>query len=99
MQLMAFSIYDSKVMTYSPPMWMRSVGECMRTVSNTLASGESMLSRNPEDFALVRIGVFDDQTGVLTPTDHESFGPLVQFMPKQKPGPLLAMMEGKEAKA
>lgn len=95
MILEVFTLHDSKVGTYSQPFFARSIGEATRIISNTVASGESHLSRNPEDFSLLRLGTFDDASARFECGDPQSFGTLVQFMPKPKGvPPLLAAMEG-----
>lgn len=94
-----FSIQDAKVGTFSPPQFFRSAGEAMRVIGDTLASGESMLSKHPEDFSLFEVGEFDDQTSAIATGAPRSYGTLVQFMPKPRSAPLLDVIEGKRKEA
>jgi len=83
-----FAIFDSKVQVFSPPQFARTTGEMVRTVCDTLASGESMLSRHPEDFALYDLGQYDDATAAFELKPPASLGLLVQYMPQPKGMPL-----------
>lgn len=42
----------------------------VRAVREVVNGGKSNLSSYPEDYQLIRIGEYDVDTGVITPTDH-----------------------------
>lgn len=76
-----FAVYDSKVEAYMNPFCMRSKGEAIRAFTSTVNSGESAISKYPEDFTLFEIGEYDEMTGVLTP--HETrinLGVAIEFV-------------------
>lgn len=67
MKQLGFSIRDAKSESWSPPMWMRSRGEAIRSFADEVNSGgeTSMIARHPEDFTLFYVGEFDVLTGEL----------------------------------
>nr|QJB20573.1 MAG: nonstructural protein [Microvirus sp.] len=85
MKHVIFTILDTKVNSYSPPFYARSIGEGIRTITSTLKNPEIQLSQYPDDFKLFHIGTFCDETAIieLYPTGSELVGLLSQFMPDQ----------------
>nr|QJB19352.1 MAG: nonstructural protein [Microvirus sp.] len=82
MKHIIFTIYDSKVESYSPPFYARSVAEGIRTITSTLKNAESQLSQYPEDFSLYHIGTFCDESANIELLEHKSFlGLLSNFAP------------------
>lgn len=74
-----FSIYDNKACTFGAPFTFAHVGQAIRAFGDLANDPQSMCFRHPADFSLVKIGTFDDDTGVMTPEPHQSFGPASQF--------------------
>lgn len=87
MKLFMFSILDAKVGAFAPPFYARSLGEAVRTVTDTLLA-DSQLSRHPEDFHLYELGSFEDQSATFELAQPTSRGNLTQFMPRPKVTPL-----------
>ena len=56
---------DSKVEAYLPPFFMRSKGEAMRVLVDTLDDANHLFHKHPDDYYLYHIGEFDDQTGIF----------------------------------
>lgn len=63
-----YSIFDSKANTYGMVFGSVSDGVAHRMFLSAVASGNSDISRYPEDFYLFCIGSFDDTTGILDPS-------------------------------
>lgn len=79
-KLMIYSIYDSKVKFYDRPLFMRNRGEALREWGKAANDEKTTISAHPNDFALMEIGEFDDQTGQITPIAvPESLGLAVHF--------------------
>lgn len=80
-----FSVYDSKVGAFMNPLFLRSRGEAIRMFDNTVNSGDSFLSKNPEDFTLFELGDWDELSSkfVIHPTPV-SVGLAIEFIKSTK---------------
>jgi len=83
MKLKAFTIYDSKIQSYSPPFFMKHVGEAERAFVDVASNGQSQIFKSPQDFSLIYIGEFDEELGVLIPGNHHSYGTADSFINKK----------------
>lgn len=61
------SVYDNKAESYSPPMCFKTKGEAIRAFETTCKDPQSQFAMYSDDFTLIEIGEFNEQTGVLTP--------------------------------
>lgn len=57
-----FSIRDTAVGVWLPPIYARSKGEMLRNFADGVADAQSKLAKHPGDFALFELGTFDDQS-------------------------------------
>lgn len=55
-----FSIYDSAISTWLPPMYARNKGEMLRNFSDAVQDPKSNLAKHPTDYSLFELGTFDD---------------------------------------
>ena len=60
-----YSVLDRVAKKYGPLMAYSNDGEVLRALQATLWSGDSTLSKFPEDFSIYCLGSFDDENGVL----------------------------------
>jgi hypothetical protein len=65
MKFCVLALFDSKVKAFSQPFFSPSEEAGIRSVVDEAGRGDSMLQRHPEDFQVCRLGVFDDQDGLL----------------------------------
>lgn len=71
MKMIIVSVYDSKVSAYMKPFFVPAVGAGIRAFSDEVnRGGDSELSKHPEDYALYRLGEFDDQVGAFQELPH-----------------------------
>lgn len=78
--LKVFSVFDSKVGAYLPPMIMRSVGEALRAFGNACNHSESDFCKFAEDYTIFEIAEWDELTGTLLPHDsHISLGRAIEL--------------------
>lgn len=63
----AFSIFDLKVGAFSPPFFVRTRGEAVRSFTDACKDDNLMFKRHPADYRLFFVGEFDDQAGRLAP--------------------------------
>lgn len=62
-----YAIYDSAAAYYGQPFFCRSKSEAIRLFSDAVADGKSPYSAHPSDFTLFFIGLWDDNSGIVTP--------------------------------
>lgn len=64
-----FAVYDRVVLAYMPPFVVRTAGEAKRQLVDTVRDPNHIFARHPGDYHLVNLGMFDDSTGLIQPTD------------------------------
>ena len=69
MKLNLYAIFDTASGVYDGPLRSRADAEAIRDFRGLVMNAETKVAQNPEDFYLVRIGMFDDNKGVLMPED------------------------------
>lgn len=70
MNLLVFSIFDSKMARYSTPFFDEREASAIRNFSDWVNDGSNpgnMLFKHPEDFSLFFVGEFDRDSGELVP--------------------------------
>ncbi len=65
MKTQIYSIYDTASATYQKPTFARTDGEIMREFQNICVDKKHPCGEHPEDYSLMRLGNFDDQTGLV----------------------------------
>lgn len=60
-----YSLFDKKAEQFGIPMFVPSLPPLLRDLRDELKKGTGMLSVHPEDFALFRLGSFDDVVGTF----------------------------------
>lgn len=60
MRLIAFSIYDVKSETFSPPFFKTARGAAIRDFKMLVNDKQSVPGQFPDDYKLVALGEFDD---------------------------------------
>lgn len=80
MKLKMYSMFDSKTQSYGTPFFQRTRGEAERTFKTWANDETTNVGNYPEDFTLMEVGEFDDQTCILTCTPElVSIGNAQQF--------------------
>lgn len=83
MEMLMFSIYDSKTQAYSNPFYAPTPGAAIRTFGDAAKDPQSLISQHPVDFHLFQIGVWDDQTGIVDPSPLMGLGTADQYLPQE----------------
>lgn len=65
MQIMVFSVFDSKAAAYLQPMFFQSKGVAIRAFCSAVSDPKHDFSRFAEDFTLFELGSFDDATAIF----------------------------------
>jgi len=63
----AYTIYDRKALTYSPPFFVAADGLAVRMFGDLVGDTNTQVGRHPGDFVLYRCGAYDDSNGSLLP--------------------------------
>lgn len=69
MNLKIYSVYDSKAQAYLPMFTVRSHGEAVRQFTDLANNKQTAVNKYPEDFSLMELGSFDDNTGTIDALD------------------------------
>ena len=72
MKINLYAIFDTASGVHDGPLRSRADAEAIRDFSGLVMNAETKVGKNPEDFYLVRIGIIDDNTGVLIPESPET---------------------------
>lgn len=83
MILKAFSFLDTKTGAFSQPFFFVHTGQAVRACVDLGSDLGTQIGRHPSDFALVEVGEFDDQSGVLTACAPVQYGVVASFLPQQ----------------
>lgn len=66
-KLFVMSIKDSAVQAFNPPFVAPADASAVRDVREIVNSPDSRISKNPDDFELYCVGMWNDQDGTLEP--------------------------------
>lgn len=68
MKLNAYTVYDNKSLTYSPPFFVHTDGAAIRMFSDLANDMNTNVGRHPGDYSLFQIGTFSDGNASMEPT-------------------------------
>lgn len=66
MKLIACAVFDSKVGAYSPPFFVKTKGEAIRSFTDACRDDKVPFAKHPADYRLFFLGEFDDNSGLLS---------------------------------
>lgn len=69
MVLNAYTLYDSKAVTYSPPFYCVAHGQAVRVVMDLANDVGNQVGRHPSDYTLYCVGQWNDATGTVLPAE------------------------------
>lgn len=75
-----YTCRDTKVDHYLPPFLAANDATAQRMLQDGARDPTSLLAMHPEDFQLICIGEFNEQTGKVTELDHQFLGLLNDFL-------------------
>lgn len=89
MKSIILAVYDKKTCTYDQPFTVRHLGDAIREWDVVRKNEQTKFGKHPEDFDLFQIGLFDDETAVLTEKkEHISSGITASDKPRTGPTPV-----------
>lgn len=84
-----FSVFDKKAKAYTQPFFMNQKGEALRAFDGIVADKQTQIAKYPEDFALYKLGEFDDVSGLLSSLNEPEFiAHAVDFVKEEPKGEL-----------
>ncbi len=84
MKTMIYSIYDTASASYDKPIFSRADGEIMREFQNICTDKDHPCGQHPEDYSLIRLGNFNDQTGIVVNEDNECLATGLEMVALQR---------------
>lgn len=67
MILKMFTVFDQKAKAYLSPFCMAEKGQAIRSFTDLINDGDHQFSKHPEDYTLLFIGEYDDETAAIHP--------------------------------
>lgn len=64
-----FTVYDQKAKAHLPPFFLPETGQAVRTFADTCNDENHQFGKHPEDYTLMKIGVYDDSTATIETYD------------------------------
>lgn len=77
--LKVYSIYDSKAKVFNPPFYQKNAGEAARSFTKIVNDQQGLINEFPEDYILMEIGTFNDETGLIEGQAHLAVGTGTQY--------------------
>lgn len=65
MELKLYSVYDRAAGAYMTPAFMSADGMALRSFADQAKDASTQIGKHPEDYALFRVGKWNDHTGEL----------------------------------
>lgn len=86
MLLNAYTLYDAKALTYSPPFYATAHGAAVRMVMDLASDQNTSVGRHPSDFSLYCVGQWNDAVGCLLPADvRQHISDVLPLIPARPP--------------
>jgi len=80
----AYALFDKKVGSYLRPNFVASVVEIHRSMEQLVKDKNSSLCLYPADFAIYKVGAFDEKSGQFIPNGNPEFiNEVVDYVSKQ----------------
>ena len=73
-----YSVYDKKASSYLQPFYIQNEGMAIRAISELVHDTDHAFHKHSEDYALFRIGLYDDSKGTIEPEINPH--PIINFL-------------------
>lgn len=74
MTLLIFSIHDVKAELFGPPFFMSTPAEALRAFVDLADDPNTTIGKHPGDYRLVRLGTYDNISGIFENREHQNLG-------------------------
>jgi len=85
----AYALLDVKTGLYSMPWFFPHDATAFRTVNEVASSKENTVGRYPTDYVLYKVGLFDDNTGHVSPLSPVNMGTAASILASMSDTPNL----------
>lgn len=79
-----FSVRDSKAAAYALPFFLPRAEVAIRSFKDAVGNPEHDMSRHPEDYTLFVIGEYDDEKGLLMPSEPVAIAMAIDYTGQAK---------------
>ena len=79
MKHVIFSIHDGAAMAYLPPFFMHKEAMALRVFKDCVLSEDHQFAKNPDDYTLFVVGIFNDGNGCIEACSPRSLANGVEF--------------------
>lgn len=69
MRMSVCAVLDTVVKAFLPPIFGRSLGECVRSFTEAANAAEHQFKKHATDYVLFELGTWDDGSGIFTCTE------------------------------
>ena len=73
-------MYDMAAVAYTRPFFLQSDGQALRMFTDIATDAEHEVGKHPEDYSLIRIGIYDDQSGQLVDQSNETLATALEVV-------------------
>lgn len=80
MNMIIFSVYDSKGTVYARPFFAHNVGSAVRSFADIANDKTHPIGQHPEDYALYQIGEWDDSSCNFKLHEKRSLGTALEMV-------------------
>ena len=84
MKQIKFGVWDTKAEYFIAEMSFQTEAQAIRAFINTAKQDNNDISSNPEDFALVKLGTFDNVTGEYENVINKTLGTVITLAAQEK---------------
>ncbi len=91
MILNVYSVFDTASAMYDRPFFAQTDGQALRSFGDIAVNAEHPIGQHPKDYALYKIGTYDDNKGKIEGHPPECLGTAMEMVAQQqviKPGQL-----------
>ena len=79
-----YMVFDTAAAIYMGPIVHRTDGEALRDFEAISTNAETKIGQNPEDFSLYKVGMFNDNDGILQPLEKICLGTALEMVAKAR---------------
>lgn len=101
MKIHIYTVYDSKTGVYGQPNFMINRGAALRAWQEAANDPQSNIGKHPADFSMFEIGVWDDESGIITMHEAKiNLGTALEFRKPEVPAhPLMNLQSLNQTEA
>jgi len=84
MKMKAYAIYDSAAQVYMRPFYIQQDAQAERMFTDIATDANHEIGKHPEDYALIRLGTWDDNKGELESTQKTTIVTAIEAISRSR---------------